>query len=117
MSREPLSANIDDRRVRTGFAVIDVCDEQQLAHRISNAAGYLFDLAIEIPIRAELLKLSAVEHVLVVVIHHIAADGASMVAFFLISCVPMLPAAKAISPSGRRYHCNTPTTHFGSTNS
>ncbi|OSC35308.1 non-ribosomal peptide synthetase, partial [Mycobacterium decipiens] len=64
------------------FAVIDVSDEEQLANQISNAAGDPFDLATEIPIRAELLKLSPVEHVLVVVIHHIAADGASMTAFF-----------------------------------
>ncbi|MHA7702014.1 amino acid adenylation domain-containing protein [Mycobacterium sp. ML4] len=64
------------------FAVIDVADEQEVGCRINDAAGRLFDLATEIPIRAELLKLSAVEHVLVVVIHHIAADGVSMIAFF-----------------------------------
>uniref|UniRef100_UPI0021E52480 non-ribosomal peptide synthetase n=1 Tax=Mycobacterium simulans TaxID=627089 RepID=UPI0021E52480 len=64
------------------FAVIDVDNEQQIASQISNAASHLFDLAVEIPIRTELLQLSKVEHVLVVVIHHIAADGASMIAFF-----------------------------------
>ena len=60
-------------------AVTEVPDGQGLAGVVSEAAGYRFDLAREIPIRAQLLAVSAVEHVLVVVVHHIAADGASMV--------------------------------------
>ncbi|WP_425437473.1 amino acid adenylation domain-containing protein [Mycobacterium szulgai] len=64
------------------FEIIEVDDEQQVAAQINGAGGYLFDLAAEIPIRTKLLELSAVEHVFVVVIHHIAADGVSMVAFF-----------------------------------
>ncbi|MFD0381673.1 condensation domain-containing protein [Streptomyces stramineus] len=38
-------------------------------------AGHLFDLAVELPVRAELFALSADEHVLSLVIHHIACDG------------------------------------------
>ena len=34
-----------------------------------------FDLAVQVPLRARLLRLGAGEHVLVVVIHHIATDG------------------------------------------
>ncbi|MGV9743694.1 amino acid adenylation domain-containing protein [Rhodococcus zopfii] len=38
-----------------------------------------FDVTVEPPIRGALLRISDVEHVLVVVVHHIAADGASTV--------------------------------------
>ncbi|MFL6110863.1 MAG: condensation domain-containing protein, partial [Catenulispora sp.] len=37
-----------------------------------------FDLATELPLRAHLLALSPREHVLAIVLHHIAGDGASM---------------------------------------
>ncbi|GAA1024589.1 MULTISPECIES: amino acid adenylation domain-containing protein [Amycolatopsis] len=36
-----------------------------------------FDLATDLPLRARLLRLDAREHVLLVVVHHIAFDGAS----------------------------------------
>ena len=37
-----------------------------------------FDLAADLPVRAALLELSAEDHVLVLVLHHVAADGWSM---------------------------------------
>jgi amino acid adenylation domain-containing protein len=40
------------------------------------AAG--FDLATELPVRARLLVLAPEDHVVLVVVHHIATDGASM---------------------------------------
>jgi len=51
-----------------------------VAAAVEEAAAYRFDLATEIPIRADLLRVSPTEQVLVLVIHHIAADGASLVA-------------------------------------
>ncbi|MEW2571441.1 condensation domain-containing protein, partial [Streptomyces sp. NPDC047070] len=42
------------------------------------AAAHLFDLSAEIPLRARLLRVGAHEHVLLLLVHHIAADGESM---------------------------------------
>ena len=39
------------------------------------SAAEPFDLAVQVPLRARLLRLGADQHVLVVVIHHIATDG------------------------------------------
>ena len=45
---------------------------------IPDLIGSRFDLSCEVPLRAWLLVVSPVEHVLVLVVHHIAADGWSM---------------------------------------
>ena len=42
---------------------------------VAGICGEPFDLAVQVPLRARLLRLGAGEHVLVVVIHHIATDG------------------------------------------
>ncbi|MFD7829167.1 amino acid adenylation domain-containing protein [Kitasatospora sp. NPDC059803] len=53
-------------------------DEPALPELLTAAAARGFDLATEPPLRAELFELSADEHVLLLVMHHIAGDGWSL---------------------------------------
>ena len=52
--------------------------EADVAERAAAAAAEPFDLAAQVPVRAELLAIGPYLHVLVVVIHHIVGDGWSM---------------------------------------
>ncbi|QMU71814.1 amino acid adenylation domain-containing protein [Streptacidiphilus sp. P02-A3a] len=54
------------------------CDEDELAAASAAAAWQGFDLAVDLPVRAWLFELAEDEHVLLLVMHHIAADGWSM---------------------------------------
>ncbi|MEW2569465.1 amino acid adenylation domain-containing protein [Streptomyces sp. NPDC047070] len=98
-----LRAAVDDlvarhEPLRTVFPVVDGVPEQyvrpaaeaiapfteetvpaaQSAARLAAAARHAFDLAAEIPVRTWLLRTGPDEHVLLILIHHIAADGWSM---------------------------------------
>ncbi|PRX96525.1 amino acid adenylation domain-containing protein [Allonocardiopsis opalescens] len=54
------------------------CAEDELPGLVDAAAAVDFDLAADLPLRAALLTLRPDEHVLVLVVHHIAGDGWSM---------------------------------------
>ncbi|KOV65452.1 hypothetical protein ADL00_19320, partial [Streptomyces sp. AS58] len=49
-----------------------------LTRLVAEAAGHRFDLAGETPLRASLLRTGPEEHVLIMVMHHIAGDGWSL---------------------------------------
>ena len=49
-----------------------------LSEALEQASGYCFDLSRQIPLRAWLLRLAQTQHVLVLLVHHIASDGGSM---------------------------------------
>ena len=63
-----------------GWQVVDASawTQDRLAKAIEEAARYVFDLTTEIPLRAKLFGLTRDEHVLVTTMHHIAADGVSL---------------------------------------
>ncbi|WP_299535910.1 non-ribosomal peptide synthetase [uncultured Streptomyces sp.] len=63
--------------VRLPF-VLETVDEDKLADRITAAATEPIDVEQRIPLRATLLRTAPHTHVLVLVIHHIAADGSSL---------------------------------------
>ncbi|UCA51878.1 amino acid adenylation domain-containing protein [Streptomyces sp. WA6-1-16] len=63
---------------RTPDLLARTATEPELADRLAEAAAAPFDLHADIPLRAHLFALGAREHVLLLVLHHIACDGASM---------------------------------------
>ncbi|GIH27672.1 hypothetical protein Aph01nite_59820 [Acrocarpospora phusangensis] len=60
-------------RARIGLNVEEVA-ENDLAARLAAAAGIGFELDREAPIRASVFQVGPQEHVLLLVVHHIAAD-------------------------------------------
>ncbi len=64
-------------RAEAGFTVT-AAGRGELAGLVAAAAGYVFDLAAELPFRASLINLPGQEHVLVLLCHHTAADGWSL---------------------------------------
>ena len=67
-------------RADFGWDVVDTTgwSAGRLDEAIGAAARHPFDLGTEIPLRATLFRLAEDEHVLVAVVHHIAADGLSI---------------------------------------
>ncbi len=76
----PRQLVVPAERADFGWAVVDAkgWSESRLAEALDTVASHPFDLATEIPLRARLFRVADDEHVLVAVVHHIAADGWSI---------------------------------------
>ena len=76
----PRQLVVSAERADFGWAVVDAkgWSESRLAEALDTVASHPFDLAAEIPLRARLFRVADDEHVLVAVVHHIAADGWSI---------------------------------------
>ncbi len=92
-------------------------DEEELTEALAAAAARPFDLARELPFRAELFRLAEDDHVLLLVTHHIVSDAWSRGPL----ARDLTAAYAAVSPArrrrGSRCPCSTPTTASGSVSS
>ena len=76
----PQQLVVPAERADFGWQVVDAIGwpADRLAEAVGAAARRPFDLAAEIPLRAQLFRLAEDEHVVVATVHHIAADGWSI---------------------------------------
>ena len=76
----PQQRVVPPERADFGWQVVDAAGwpADRLAEAVGAAARRPFDLAAEMPLRARLFRVAEDEHVLVAVVHHIAADGWSI---------------------------------------
>ncbi|GDY51931.1 hypothetical protein SVIO_025540 [Streptomyces violaceusniger] len=74
---EPYQEILPASEAVVGLPVIPVATGE-LEQRIEEAAGHVFDLAAELPLKATVFTTGSDSSVLVLVVHHIAGDGWSM---------------------------------------
>ncbi|MGC0365274.1 amino acid adenylation domain-containing protein [Rhodococcus sp. 27YEA15] len=74
----PTQVIVADDAVALSLEVVELEDVGAAYERVAQFVSRGFDVAQEIPVRAELLQLAPDEFVFVLVAHHIAADGESM---------------------------------------
>ena len=106
-------------RADFGWQVIDAAGwpASRLGEAIDTAAHDPFDLASQIPLRARLFRVAEDEHVLVAVVHHIAADGWSITPLVADLGVAYAGRCAGQAPGWRRWRCSMSITRCGSARS
>ena len=115
----PQQVVIPVERADCGWDVVDATGwpASRLGEAIGTVARYTFDLATEIPLRAQLFRVADDEHVLVAVVHHIAADGWSVRPLVGDLGVAYAGRSRGSLLSGRRWRCSMSITRCGSARS
>ncbi|MDH6193927.1 amino acid adenylation domain-containing protein/non-ribosomal peptide synthase protein (TIGR01720 family) [Mycobacterium frederiksbergense] len=74
---QPQQLVVPAEHAEFGWQVVDATGwpADRLEEAVAEAARHSFDLATEIPLRARLFRIDEDQHLLVAVVHHIAADG------------------------------------------
>ncbi|MCJ0903998.1 amino acid adenylation domain-containing protein, partial [Rhodococcus sp. ARC_M6] len=73
----PVQSVLDVAQIFRGLDVVNV-DESDLEDSIAAVGSATLDITVDAPIRVRLLTRNDNEHVLAIMVHHIAADGWSM---------------------------------------
>ena len=105
-------------RADFGWQVIDAAgwSVSRLDEAIGDGASR-FDLASEIPLRARLFRIAEEEHVLVAVVHHIAADGWSLTPLVRDLGVAYAARCAGRAPGWAGWRCSMSITRSGSASS
>ena len=93
----PRQEILDASKVRLKLTPVPVT-ETSLAGNLGGAARQGFDLRTGIPLRGHLFEFSPSEHVLLLVIHHIAGDGWSMRPFVRDLSVAYTARCRGVTP-------------------
>jgi amino acid adenylation domain-containing protein len=74
---EPRQRILDVAEARPTLTAVE-CRAEDLARATADAAGHVFDLSQDVPLRAWLLVAGPQDHTLILVMHHIVGDGWSL---------------------------------------
>ena len=111
---EPYQQIVDATAELTVYEV----EASELERQVAAASAYRFDLESEIPLRASLFRTGPEEHVLLLLVHHIAADEWSDAPLSRdLATAYERSACGRLRRSGRRCRCSTRITPCGSGNS
>ena len=103
----------DDVATQLEWTRQSATDEAHAQVVISGYAARGFDVSTDLPVRAACIEITPTEQIVVLVIHHIAADGESMVPLLFDLVEAYRARSAGTAPGGRPCRFNTSTTRSG----